>query len=112
MTDNDNQPLRFVALDSLPLFATDKEIAVAIVGRTGAAHWLRSVLPTLEHRGFPAVDPLHLGRAVPLVRKFYQDYFGITAGFVMEKPGGEKKAWEPKRKRAERPSAEVRQLRS
>lgn len=86
-------------LDSLPLFASDKEIAVAIVGKTKASYWQSSVLPTLERRGFPAEDPLHTGRAVPLVRKFYEDYFGITAGFAMAKPSGEEKIWQPKRKR-------------
>jgi hypothetical protein len=95
---NDNLP--FKALDTLPLFASDKEIAVAIVGRGKAQYWLTGVLPTLERRGFPAEDPLHTGRAVPLVRKFYEDYFGITAGFAMAKPGGEEKIWHPKRKRA------------
>ncbi len=97
---NDNRPTAFKSLDALPLFATDKEIAVAIVGRANATYWLTGVLPTLERRGFPAQDPLHTGRAVPLVRKFYEDYFGITAGFAMAKPGGEEKIWQPKRKRA------------
>ena len=97
--DNDNK-LPFRALDNLPLFASDREIAVAVVGRARAAYWQRDVLPVLERKGFPAVDPLHTARAVPLVRKFYEDYFGITAGFAMAKPGGEKKPWIPKRQRA------------
>ncbi len=96
---NDNNP-PFKALDALPLFASDREIAVAIVGRDKASYWRTAVLPTLEQRGFPAEDPLHTGRAVPLVRKFYEDYFGITAGFAMAKPDGEEKEWKPKRKRA------------
>jgi hypothetical protein len=81
------------ALDALPLFADDKEIAVAIVGKAKASYWLTAVLPSLERSGFPAEDPLHMGRAVPLVRKFYEDYFGITAGFAMMKPDGEEKVW-------------------
>lgn len=96
--DNDNK-LPFRSLDNLPLFATDKEIAVAVVGTKRAGYWLAAVLPTLERRGFPAEDPLHAGRAVPLVRKFYEDYFGITAGFAMAKPSGEEKIWQPKRQR-------------
>lgn len=92
---NDNAP--FKALDALPLFATDREIAIAVVGRATAGYWLTGVLPTLERRGFPAEDPLHTGRAVPLVRKFYEDYFGMTAGFAMAKPSGEEKIWQPKR---------------
>ena len=92
--------LPFRSLDGLPLFATDREIAVAIVGKARASYWLTAVLPTLARRGFPMEDPLHGGRAAPLVRKFYESYFGITAGFAMAAPGGEKKTWEPKRKRA------------
>lgn len=96
--DNDNK-LTFRSLDALPLFATDKEIAIAVVGRQKSEYWRTAVLPTLERRGFPSVDPLHTGRAVPLVRKFYEDYFGITAGFAMAKPSGEEKIWQPKKKR-------------
>ena len=88
------------ALDKLPLFATDHEIAVAIVGKERAAYFRGAVLPTLERRGFPAVDPLHQGRAVPLVRQFYAAYLGVTAGFAMAKPDGEENIWVPKRKRA------------
>jgi hypothetical protein len=95
---NDNK-LPFKALDALPLFASDQEIALAIVGKAKAQYWLKAVLPTLERRGFPAEDPLHTGRAVPLVRKFYEDYFGLTAGFAMAKPDGEEKEWTPKRQR-------------
>ena len=95
---NDNAPFR--ALDSLPLFATDREIAIAIVGKGKASYWITAVLPKLERSGFPAEDPLHTGRAVPLVRRFYEGYFGMTAGFAMAKPDGEEKVWQPKRRRA------------
>ena len=95
---NDNSPFR--ALDALPIFATDREIAVAVVGKAKASYWLTAVLPRLERDGFPAIDHLHTGRAVPLVRKFYEGYFGMTAGFAMAKPDGEEKVWTPKRKRA------------
>lgn len=79
------------AFAKLPLFAPDRDIAVAIVGRGRADYWLKAVLPTLERRGFPSVDALHNGRPVPLVRKFYDGYFGITAGFAMAKPDGEER---------------------
>lgn len=98
--DNDNG--RYRALDALPVFATDREIAVAIVGRAKANHWLEAVLPQLERRGFPAVDPLHEGRAVPLVRTFYDGYFGITAAFAMAKTDGEERLgqWKKRKKAA------------
>ncbi|TIN83128.1 MAG: hypothetical protein E5X97_27410 [Mesorhizobium sp.] len=75
------------------------EIALAIVGKAKAQYWLTAVLPRIERDGFPAEDPLHTGRAVPLVRKFYEGYFGMTAGFAMAKPDGEEKVWQPKRQR-------------
>jgi hypothetical protein len=94
-------------LDRLPLFATDREIAVAIVGRGRAEYWLKAVLPTLEHRGFPSTDALHKGRPVPLVRKFYDGYFGITAGSAMAKPEGEERLgqWKSRYRATEKPES-------
>ncbi|MGO4637244.1 hypothetical protein AB4Z43_02270 [Mesorhizobium sp. 2RAF45] len=86
------------ALDRLPLFATDLEIGAAIVGRARADYWRRAVLPALEHRGFPGIDPLHKARPVPLVKQFFAAYFGVTAGFTLAKPGGVERVWIPKRK--------------
>jgi hypothetical protein len=77
------------ALDRLPLFATDLEIATAIVGKQNASRWKRDVIPALEHKGFPRWDPLHEGRPVPHVKQFYALYLGITAGFTMAPPDGE-----------------------
>lgn len=93
MTEN----LPFKSLENLPLFVSDQELAVAIVGRKHATHWRQSVLPALERVGFPKVDTVHLGRAVPLVLKFYEAYLGIVAGVVMAPPGGQKKPWLAKR---------------
>lgn len=67
------------ALSKLPLFATDQQLAVAVVGKSRAVMWVKSVIPQLERKGFPRIDPLHDGRPVPLVQKFYEGYFGITA---------------------------------
>lgn len=87
-----------VALEKLPLFATDQEIAVAIVGKEKAAYFRIAVIPTLERQGFPSKDPLHRGRSVHLVKQFYAAYLGITAGFAMAKPdGAEKRVWLGKR---------------
>ncbi|TIW84033.1 MAG: hypothetical protein E5V53_01870, partial [Mesorhizobium sp.] len=74
------------ALDRLPLFATDLEIAVAIVGKKYASLWKRDALPVLERRGFPRFDALHQGRPVPQVKQFYALYLGITAGFTLAPP--------------------------
>ena len=78
---NDNTPT-FRSLDALPLFATDKEIAVAVVGRAEAAKWQRNVLPILEGRAFPRVDALHGGRPVPLVKQYYQAYLALAEPHV------------------------------
>lgn len=78
--DNDNEP--FKALDGLPLFATDQQIAVALVGKARAALWLKRTLPILEGRGFPRIDALHEGRPIPLVKRYYDNYLGANASYV------------------------------
>ncbi|MBZ9698827.1 hypothetical protein [Mesorhizobium sp. CO1-1-9] len=85
------------ALDRLPLFATDLEIAVAIVGKQNASRWKRDVIPVLERKGFPAFDSLHQGRPVVHIKQFYAIYFGVTAGFTMAKPDGVERVWIGKR---------------
>lgn len=71
-------PLRS-RLDALPLFADDLELAEAIVGKKRAKKWALERLPTLAGKpGFPAIDPFHGGRPVPLVRRFYEQYLGMT----------------------------------
>lgn len=97
---NDNVPSR-ASLDELPMFATDHQLAVAIVGKGRASMWVRTVIPQLERKGFPRVDPLHDGRPVPLVKKFYDGYFGITAGFAAASPDGEERLgqWKKSRRR-------------
>lgn len=89
------------ALDRLPLFASDLEIAVAIVGKKYASLWKRDVIPVLESKGFPRWDPLHQGRPVPHVRQFYALYLGITAGFtIAPSPESQEREWVPKREKA------------
>ncbi|MDX1195291.1 hypothetical protein GOL96_29785 [Sinorhizobium medicae] len=87
-------------LSQLPLFATDQQLAVAIVGKDRASMWVKTVIPQLERKGFPRIDPLHDGRSVPLVRKFYDGYFGITAGFNAAAPDGKENfgMWKSRRR--------------
>jgi hypothetical protein len=93
-------------LDSLPLFATDDEIAIAIVGKKKASEWKRRALLILEGRGFPRIDALHGGRPVPLVRKWYEMHMGLQHSYVratLEEPKENTDAWRPKREqRADR----------
>ncbi|MFS8114881.1 helix-turn-helix domain-containing protein [Rhizobium jaguaris] len=86
-------------LSQLPLFATDRELAVAIVGKARVDMWVKMVVPQLEKHGFPPIDPLHDGRPVPLVRRFYDHYFGLTGGFAISVPDGEEnpEAFKPTR---------------
>lgn len=81
-------------LSKLPLFATDREIAIAVVGKERASMYVKAAIPILERHGFPKIDPLHDGRPVLLVRRFYDGYLGITAGFQVAAPDGEDKLGE------------------
>lgn len=95
---NDNRA-KHATLDSLPLFATDMQIAIAVVGKDRASFWLKTVLPTL--RGFPRKDEAHGGWPVPLIKKFYDGYLGVIHDFASKGASGEENwdAWKPKKKR-------------
>jgi hypothetical protein len=65
-------------LESLPMFASDRQIAEAIVGKDKAEKWMRERLPTLANKaGFPPIDEFHGGRPVALVARWYDSYLGI-----------------------------------
>ena len=100
--DNDNK-LPFRSLDALPLFATDKEIAVAVVGPKRAADWLRTSFPKISMlKGFPPIDAMHGGRATAKVAKFYEGYIGVTGADTKTMQDGVDKvgAWNGQRRRA------------
>lgn len=68
---------RPIRLDDLPMFASDQQIAEAIVGKDAAKKWLDERLPTLASKpGFPPIDAFHGGRPVKLVARFYDEYLG------------------------------------
>lgn len=92
-------PLR---LDDLPMFASDRQLAEAIVGADQAERWMRERLPTLAKKpGFPPIDDFHGGRSVKLVAKFYDAYLQIDAATVRAPRGVEDvTAWKPSRHRA------------
>lgn len=93
---------RWKSLDELPLFATDEEIARAIVGDARAKEWVKNRLPTLATKpGFPAVDQFHGGRPTWLIRRFYEQYLGVAglSGKTSAPDGQEDpSAWRTKRK--------------
>lgn len=88
-------------LDNLPMFAKDRDIAEALVGRRDAEKWMKERLPTLALKpGFPAIDAFHGGRPVPLVKRFYENYLGMPAD-SKGKPDGKEddSAWNNRRRR-------------
>lgn len=71
---------RRLTLDDLPLFASDSEIAEAVVGPDRVKTFLER-LATLENDGFPRTDPFYGGRYVPRVKAFFEARAGrATAG--------------------------------
>jgi hypothetical protein len=67
--------LKFVKLDDLPIFASDLEIGIAVVGLANAKHWASVTVKILEKMpGFARYDEAHGGRYVPGVKKFYEDF--------------------------------------
>ncbi len=89
-------------LDELPMFATDLQIAEAIVGRDAAEKWMRERMPTLASKpGFPKIDEFHGGRPVKLVAKFYDDYLKTAVRAPSMARGVEDvSAWKPSKHRA------------
>ncbi len=89
-------------LDTLPVFATDQEIAIALVGKSNADQWRKTRLPALEKiPGFPKVDQMHGGRPVPLLKLFYDNYFHLPKSGKGVPDGEEDEgAWKRPRRRA------------
>lgn len=93
---------RPLTLDELPMFATDRQIAEAIVGKERADAWLHDRLPVLAAKpGFPPLDAFHGGRAVWLVARFYRDeYLRMGPSHVGGRPDGEEGEWRRPKRRA------------
>lgn len=84
------------------MFASDRQIAEAIVGKDAAEKWMRERLPTLASKpGFPPIDAFHGGRPVKLVARFYDEYLGTGVKTGSAPRGVEDvSAWKPSRRRA------------
>jgi hypothetical protein len=67
---------RFQPLEKLPLFATEQEIATALLGPGKVDHW-QQIAPLLERRGLPTIDGLMGGRYTPAVRKFFDRNYRV-----------------------------------
>lgn len=66
-----------VALEQLPLFADERSLSEAFLGRGKYTHW-RAVVTLLEGRGFPEIDGLMGGRYTRAVRAFFDREYGIS----------------------------------
>ena len=60
----------------LPLFATDAELGVALLGRARASLW-GNLAQAFEREGLPRNDPLMGGRYVPAVKAFFDRQYGL-----------------------------------
>jgi hypothetical protein len=65
-----------MTLDALPLYATDTELAKAILGPR-AKEWKR-VVALYEGKGLPHINVLMCGRFVPAVLKFFDHLEGVS----------------------------------
>ena len=60
---------RYVTWDNVPLYPSEAEIAVLVLGPTRAREW-RVIAEVLEVKGLPKIDPLMGGRFLPAVEAF------------------------------------------
>ncbi|MGO4836161.1 hypothetical protein AB4144_28345, partial [Rhizobiaceae sp. 2RAB30] len=89
-----------ITLDDLPMFASDQQIAEAIVGKDNADKWRLERLPTLALKpGFPPIDAFHGGRPVRLVARFYEDYLGSGGQASAPRGVADPSQWNSKSKR-------------
>ena len=77
------------AWDALPLYATDKEIGEALLGKADAWKWAQIMVPALETRGLPGLNAYVGRRYCPAVKAFLDRQEGVeSAG------SGERYRWE------------------
>lgn len=76
---------RAAILDQLPLFADEKSLSEAIMGRGRYAEW-RAIVPLLEHRGLPKIDALMGGRYWPAVKAFFDREYKIHGEYQIREP--------------------------
>ncbi|WP_128940523.1 hypothetical protein [Bradyrhizobium zhanjiangense] len=76
---------RQVTLEDLPLFASEMDISVALMG-PGRYSTFRAIVPLLERRGFPKIDGLMGGRYTPAVRAFFDREYGIHGATQVSRP--------------------------
>jgi len=78
---------RGAALIKLPLFATDAELGVALMGRERACEWSK-LAHLYERQGLPKVCPIMGGRYVPAVRAFFDQQYKVASSSAPASPDG------------------------
>jgi hypothetical protein len=74
-------------IDSLPMFAADEDISVALMGPGKTGEW-RQTAALLEPRGLPKIDAMMGGRYMPAVKRFFDNEYGLIGGPVLAIPDG------------------------
>jgi hypothetical protein len=103
---NSDEPLRRrqITIEQLPLFADEKSLSEAVLGRGKYTHW-RAVVSLLERRGFPTIDGLMGGRYWPAVKAFFDREYGVHGAAQVSAPHkpAELGAWKRERKERAKP---------
>jgi hypothetical protein len=89
---------RPTALDALPLFVTEEQLAAAVMGPGKTREW-RQVAPLLEVRGLPEIDGLMGGRYLPAVKAFFDREWNVHGTHQVKAPHKSAELDAPWRKR-------------
>jgi hypothetical protein len=76
------------SIDSLPLFADDAAIGLALLGPARASEW-KQIAALLEGKGLPKMDPLMGGRYVPAVKAYFDREYKVHDTFGAAPDGRE-----------------------
>jgi hypothetical protein len=90
-------PREMLTVSQLPLFATDRELGEALLGKR-AKEWPR-IARHYEGRGLPPVDPLFGGRHVPSIMRFFDALNGACGAAPFPAKDGPEYPWQNNRKR-------------
>jgi len=80
--------LRARSLNTLPWFADDDAIGLALLGPGRIAEW-KALAELLERKGLPKADPYVGGRYVPAVKAFFDRQYGIGSADPLQPDGTE-----------------------
>jgi hypothetical protein len=85
------------AFDDLPLFASEADLALVILGRGHMCEWTQVAL-YFERKGLPAIDPIVGRRYRPAVKKFFDKLWNLD-GSKVGQDGRDLDGWNMREKR-------------